>query len=556
MKVALLSNINIDPLNRKLSNTENEIYNSRGYGNELGVMLNKESTLYSYKPEIIFVLIDIMELIHHNIEIKEATNYINEWFALVEGSIKEEIIYYITDAYLYGFEMKVVWGERDKEHIENIWNEKLYRLMSTHSNIRIFPYNSVVRKLGEKDAFSNKMWYMGKILHSNLLQKVLFEEIKHKIEVEKRQPKKVLLLDLDNTLWRGLAGENDINPIVLSEDGVGLAYKNFQRAIKYIKKQGVVLGIVSKNNEDDALNIIDNHPHMVLRREDFATQRINWDNKADNIASIAKELNIGLDSIVFIDDNKAEQTLVKEMLPQVCVPKFPDNAEELTDFITEIYHKYFEKPVVTSEDANKTEQYKLNLKRMELQKSSVDYNGYLDSLKMKMQRVDPIKNKERLLQLMNKTNQFNLTTKRFTEQELSEILHDEKKEVFLYDVSDKFGDNGIVAAVIVEYSKEAVIIEFTMSCRVMGRKIEDAIIKQIETTVKNKGYNNLVGLYKPTEKNKPVENLYTSFGYKIKKTYDNGIREYSYDLNDELKRDIHVDIIRGEEYARKNHCPY
>lgn len=547
MKVALLSNINVDPIIRQLKTNQGyEIYDSQGYGNELGTIINKQSPLYSFCPDMVFFIIDVMELIQHNIDVMVAEKKIDEWFSILKGALSDNIVFYLSDAYLYGFEMGVVWDKSVKRAIESSWNDNLQELVSKHSNVRIFSYSTVIQHIGENNAFSNKMWYLGKILYTSTLQRALGEEIKQRIAVETRQAKKVLLLDLDNTIWRGLAGENDITPIVLSEDGVGLAYKNFQRVIRQIKQQGVVLGIVSKNNENDAMKIIENHPHMVLRPDDFAAIRINWDNKVGNIISISKELNIGLDSIVFVDDNKAEQALIKESLPEVVVPDFPDRPEELTRFMTELFLEYFEKSVITDEDREKTKQYQANNERKKLQESSVDYDGFLDGLEMKMFRVDPNKNKERFIQLVNKTNQFNLTTRRLTEPEAIKILSNPDSEVFLYRVVDKFGDNGIVAAVIVDFGEDAIITEFTMSCRVMGRKIEEAIIEDVEESARNRGYNKLIGVYRPTEKNKPVKELYSSFGYKKIKTYTDGMTEYSFDLNNILNRKIHVEKMKGE----------
>lgn len=544
MKVALLSNINVDPIIRQLNEEQNiDVYSSQGYGNEIGTLINKESELYNYNPMIIFVIVDLIELVHHELEIEKAEARIDEWFTLFQKTLSDKYIYYVSDAYLYGIELDVVGDKSLRGRIETKWNYSLIQLIENHSNVRLFNYSRRIKRIGENNAFSLKMWYMGKILHSTTLLKDLSEEIRYCIDIEKRVPKKVLLLDLDNTLWKGLSGENDITPIDLSEDGVGLAYKNFQRVIKQIKKQGVILGIVSKNNEEDALTIIRNHPHMILRLKDFTVLRINWENKANNIVSISKELNVGLDSIVFIDDNEAEQTLIRESLPEVCVPDFPSSPEELASFMVQLYREYYEKPVVTNEDIKKTDQYKSNIERKKLKDRSVDFESYLDSLKMKMLRVDPKKNRERLIQLMNKTNQFNLTTKRITEQELSQMLCNEKEEIFLYKITDRFGDNGIVAVAIVEYDKDAVIIEFTMSCRVMGRKIEDAIIKDVEENARKRGYDKIIGLYIPTQKNKPVESLYESLGYDKKKVHDEGTIEYSLDLNKNLTRDVFVEVI-------------
>ncbi len=547
MKVALLSNVNMDPVNRILINTPgNEVYASQGYGNELGILLNKESPVYAFGPETVFLIIDIMETIQHNICLASAEVKINEWFSLFENTIEENIVYYISDAYLYGFEMDVVWDKGLKRKIETIWSDYLQRTVEQHSNVRVFPYSKTIQRLGEENAFSSKMWHMGKILHSSASHKALSEEINHYIALERRTPKKVLLLDLDNTLWRGLAGEHDITPIVLSEDGAGLAYKNFQRSILQLKLQGVILGIVSKNNEEDALQIINNHPHMILHQEDFAVTRINWENKAKNIVSVSQELNVGLDSIVFIDDNPAERALVSESLPEVITPDFPDRPEELTSFIAQVYHRYFEKPVVTEEDKEKTSQYQANSERKKLMETSMDFEGYLNNLQMKLYRVNPGKNKERFVQLVNKTNQFNLTTRRITGQEASNLLGDKNTEVFLYRVVDRFGDSGIVAAGILEFHEEAVVTEFVMSCRVMGRKIEEAIIVDFENEARRRGYKELVGIYKPTEKNRPVKDLYVSFGYKPRKGSDDESAQYTVCLNDDLSRNIYVEKIEED----------
>ena len=548
MKIVLLSNINIDPVIRQLSRINNiELLNLPGYGNELGIMLNKESVFYDFQPEMVFIFIDVMEMIHHDIDISNAGKGVDEWFTLFGNSLCEDIIYYISDAYLYGPEIDVVYNKSLKQKIEYLWNEKLYELIKNNSNIRIFPYCQMIQRIGEDNAFSNKMWYLGRILHSNALHKKLAYEIKHIVDMENRQPKKVLLLDLDNTLWGGLVGENDVTPIVLSDSGIGLAFKNFQRGIKQLKDQGVILGIVSKNNEEEAMDIIKNHTHMILRPDDFAICKINWKNKAENISLISQELNVGLDSVVFIDDNPAERALIRDTLPDVMVPDFPDGPEKLTDFVSEIYHSLFEKTIITEEDQKKTEQYRANDQRKKMLENSLDYDAYLDSLEMKLYRVDPKKNKDRLIQLINKTNQFNLTTIRLTEQELSGILSDRNMEVFLYRVTDRFGDNGIVAAAIMEYDEEAVIREFTMSCRVMGRRIEGAIIEDLENSALKRGYREIIGKYKATGKNAPVENLYSSFGYTKKKVFHDGMTDYALTLGTGLKRKNHLKRIKEDK---------
>lgn len=387
MKIALLSNVNVDPVCRLLKKSpEIELYDTQGYGNELGTLLDKNSSLYAFHPKAVFLVIDVMEVIRHELDVKRAEDKISEWFHLFESSLQNDMVYYVSDAYVYGAEMGVVADYGVKLKIEQIWMDCMERLSDAHSCVRQLGYRRLVEQMGERHVFSAKMWYMGKILYSVAFQQVLAHEIEHKVQVELSAPKKVLL-DLDNTLWGGLAGEHSSEPIILSDEGAGLAYKNFQRVLSQMRRQGVILGVVSKNNEKDAMDLILNHPHMALSASDFSAVKINWRNKNENIVQIADELNLGLDAIVFMDDSPAERALIKETLPDVAVPDFPEQAETLADAMTEIYRRYFEKPLITKEDRRKTEFYRANRERKRFRMQAADFDSYLDGLEMKLIRV-------------------------------------------------------------------------------------------------------------------------------------------------------------------------
>lgn len=514
MKIAILSNINTDPLVRLLSKEEGlEVYAPEGYGGELGALLNPSSALNEYAPDTVFLIMDAAQVIMQEYDPSTASEKISQWFATFSSAIKSGVSYYLSDAYLYAPDSGMLMGTLIRRDLENLWQAELERLLRKHSNLHLFPYGDVIRRLGEEKAFSPKMWYMGKILHSSDCMKALKEEVLKSINTLKRVPKKVLLLDLDNTLWKGLAGEHNLTPVGLSDDGVGLAFKNFQRVIKIMQANGVILGIVSKNNEEDAFAIIEKHPHMILKKRDFAAYRINWENKDVNIKAIAEELNLGIDSFVFLDDSAAERMLIRESLPSVTVPEFPERAEDLAGFAVNLYFEYFASASLTEEDRNKTKQYLANKQREELKEEAADFATYLRKMDIRLIRVSPDENRERLGQLMNKTNQFNLTTKRYDEKELADLLEDESREIFLYRVTDTFGDNGIVGAAVLSYGDVARIEEFTLSCRVMGRMIENAIIEDMEKAAAERGYTKIVGKYIPTAKNLPVKELYPSLGY-------------------------------------------
>lgn len=525
-RVALLSNVNMNFVIRMLQK-DVVVYEAEGYGNELGILMNPASSYHAFAPEYTFLVMDLMELLEHDLEPEAAKKRIDTWFATLSGAVNANSIYYISDAYLWGTEVAAIFDPVRKAELEMLWAQGLRDFCKAHSNVRVLPYKHLIEEMGEAAAFSMKMWYMGKILLSNQAQKALYELLLEKIDCERRTPKKVLLLDLDNTLWGGLAGEAEHTPIVLSEEHSGLAYKNLQRVILQLQKQGVLLGIVSKNNEEDAMEILEKHPHMVLRPECFAIRKINWNPKHENIKEIAKELNLGTDSLVFWDDNPTERQLVKEMLPEVTVPDFPDKPEDLAHAMVNIYREYFAKSVLTGEDLEKTEQYAANAQRNQLEESASSFEDYLKQLDIVMKRVDPKEHVERFTQLVNKTNQFNLTTQRYTQNQVQELLADVSKRVYLYSVADRFGDNGIVAAVIVDVSQPvSVIEEFVMSCRVMGKNIEYAVVEDIEKDLQQAGYFGVRGRYVPTAKNKPVATLYEQLGYRKTVDLPEGGSEY------------------------------
>ena len=512
-RLAVLSNVNMNMVIRMLQK-QAEVYDAEGYGNELGALLNPASSYHAFQPDITFLIMDLAELLEHDYDPQTAKERIGNWFQTLGGCLPEHGVFYVSDAYLWAVELAVLADPERKQQLESLWSAALQQLTEKHSNVRIFPYRWIIEHQGEEKAFSLKMWYMGKVLLGMETQSLLAEKILQQAELEERTPKKVLVLDLDNTLWGGLAGETDHTPVLLSEDHSGLAYKNLQRVIKLMQEQGVLLAIASKNNEEDAMEILEHHPHMLLGPEDFAARRINWDPKPDNIRKMAEELNLGTDSFVFFDDSEAEREMVRQMLPEVTVPDFPARPEELAPCMAKIYEEYFARAVITKEDREKTAQYRANAGRNAMAEQAVSFEDYVKKLEICLIPVDPKEHLDRLTQLLNKTNQFNLTTRRYTREQMQQIVEDAGKRVFLYQVTDAFGDNGIVAAAIVDTAGELPeITDLVMSCRVMGRNIENAVIDRIEEQMQEEGYTGLRGRYIPTAKNKPVEALYEKLGY-------------------------------------------
>lgn len=535
-RLAVLSNVNMNMVIRMLQKNA-QVYEAEGYGNELGTLLNPQSSYHAYHADITFLIMDLAELLEHDLDPVTAEQKIGNWFRTLEGCLPRNGVFYVSDAYLWAVELGVLADSGRKSQLEGIWEWELGNLQQKHANVRIFPYRALTENFGEEKAFSPKMWYMGKVLWGMEMQSALAERILYRAGLEYRTPKKVLVLDLDNTLWGGLAGEADHTPVLLSEDHSGLAYKNLQRVLKIMQSQGVLLAIASKNNEADAMEILEHHPHMVLRPEDFAAYRINWDPKPDNIRKIAEELNLGTDSFVFFDDSEAEREMVRQMLPEVEVPEFPARAEDLAPAMVKIYETYFAAAVITGEDREKTAQYRANAGRKQMEDRAGSFEEYVKKLEICLLPVDPKEHLDRLTQLLNKTNQFNLTTRRYTLEQMRQITEDAKKRVFLYQVTDIFGDNGIVAAAIVDTAGELPeITDFVMSCRVMGRNIENAVIDRIEQQMLEEGYTVLRSSYVPTAKNKPVETLYDRLGYRKRGSTPEGGTCYEVTLTERPER--------------------
>ena len=340
--------------------------------------------------------------------------------------------------------------------------------------------------------------------------------------------KKCLVLDLDNTLWGGILGEDGVDGIQIGGDYPGKAYSYWQRALLQLSRMGVILAVCSKNNEADVLEAWEKNPHMVLRREHFSATRINWQDKATNISDIAAELNIGLDSMVFLDDNPAERELVKQMLPQVEVPDFPAKPYLLMPFFKQLVDKYFRIYSVTKEDLAKTEQYRSNALRRAEQSRFADLDQFLYSLDMQLDIAPADEhNLPRIAQMTQKTNQFNLTTRRYTEADVQQRL-DQGWHVYCVGVSDRFGDNGITGAIFLQpVSDEEVNIDsLLLSCRILGKGIEDAFVKTVLNLMRLDGYRKLSADYIPTAKNGQTADFYDRLGMTCVSEDKQGVKHY------------------------------
>jgi FkbH-like protein len=335
--------------------------------------------------------------------------------------------------------------------------------------------------------------------------------------------RRVLVLDLDNTLWGGVIGDDGLEGIILGQgDALGEAHSAVQRYALGLKKRGVVLCVASKNTHDVAMEAFRSHPDMLLREPDISLSRINWRDKAANIEELAVALNLGLESFVFLDDNPAERKRVREALPLVAVPELPADPSDWPLILSSA--AYFEQTAVTDEDLSRSDYYIADAKRNDARSSAVDEQSFLNSMKMELSvaNFDAV-GRKRIAQLIAKSNQFNLTTRRYSEADVKSLEENPDYICLQARLKDIFGDNGMISVVIAKVDGNVVIIElWIMSCRVIGRKVEEALLSILAEKAQSVGADTIHGIYRPTNKNALVAEHYSKLGFEKVLAKDDG----------------------------------
>lgn len=533
-KIALLSNVTIDMISLKLRK-EYEIYIPDGFDMWISDVLNSASSLYQFSPDAVVLLLDGTEFRSLR-STDELVQRLDLWKGAVNkltGEISDIPVFISTIDFR---ESKIRTFSERKYYTEwnNDWYQYIQSLAESRKNVYVLDVLQKILDEGRNNFYSNKMWYMGSMPYSKTGIDIVSNEIRKSLMAAFGSRRKIIALDLDNTLWGGVIGEDGINGIELSEHKEGARFYDFQMRLSEMQKRGVLLAINSKNNQADAEEAIENHSHMLLRKSYFVSEKINWNNKAANIKEMISELNLTEGSFVFIDDNPVEREIVAGQCPDVFIPDFPDDSSNLIDLAEALYEREFKSLTLTDEDKSKTQMYQTESKRREIQSNTLDLDEYIKVLEMKadihFMRNDEI---ERVHQLCNKTNQFNFTTKRYTLKEVSNMAEDENFDIFTVSSSDKFGDNGLVGVLICKKVDNKVDIDtFLMSCRVMGRKLENVLMYCLTSYYSDK-LEKLTGSYIPTKKNIPVSEKYDELGFELIKS-DEKEKQYSYDLSDEF----------------------
>jgi len=426
---------------------------------------------------------------------------------------------------------------RGRVNFTNQLNALLHQEIANHKSVFLNDIHYLSSMIGLSSWYDNRLWSTYKYAASFHGLVFLAQNINKIISAAFGFNKKNLVLDLDNTLWGGVIGDDGIKKIKIGEDGsIGEAFKNFQLELKRLKDSGILLSVASKNEIENAYLGL-SHPDGILKKDDFASIKANWEPKDQNIQLMGKDINLGLDSFVFIDDNPAERALVEENLPTVSVPKIGNDPNKYFEFIDK--EGYFERVTLAADDLDRSRYYSENQARTEIEAKFKSQDEFLKSLEMKaiINYFDDL-SLERITQLINKTNQFNLTTKRYSIKEVIKLKEDKSIFSFYGRLADRFGDNGLISVLIAKHIDKSLHIDsWLMSCRVLKRGMEYAMFNFLLEIARKNNFKSITGTYIPTEKNKMVEKLYLDLGFELisesknENTYMIKILESTSDLN-------------------------
>lgn len=409
-------------------------------------------------------------------------------------------------------------------------------------NVDLIEIDKLISQIGIDQSIDFKLYYSSKAPYTLAFFKNYIAAVEPIILRNTGKLKKAIIFDCDNTLWKGVLGEVGLDKIDMSGTShQGRFYNKIQQIAVFLSNRGVIVGLCSKNNEIDVSEVLMNHPDIILNEKHITIKKINWLDKVANLKSIASELNIGLDSIVFVDDSSFEINLIKEQLPEIITCQVPSTIYEYPNKLLRFVYKYFNLSD-KGDDSRKTELYKRQFVREIERNKYENIEEYLSSLNISLTIYeDENQLIPRIAQLTQKTNQFNLTTRRYTENQILNFMNAKEVHVFAVSVKDKFGDSGLTAVWIIrenmQNTKEAVIDTFLMSCRIIGRNIEFMIIDYIINWLKNNHFLSISTEFLPTKKNGQVEHFYDKLGFSLLSNNSES-KQYSIKLSDYVKKNI------------------
>jgi len=499
-----------------------------GYNQYVQEILDSESELYRFRPDLVLMMLRIEEIMPDFID-EFTARPASEWEERIASKVRElgslaERIEKALPAQVVVQNMTLprggYFGIYDPQrpggqgYLVQKLNRDLAAEFAQRKGVFLWDFDRLVRAKGYENLYDPKMWYVSRNPFKQSAYPAIVDDLIRYLRSALGRIKKCVVLDLDNTLWGGIAGEDGMEGIALGHAYPGNCYRDFQKELLKLYHRGILLAINSKNNDTDAFEIIDNHPDMVLRRKHFAAYRINWQDKAGNLKAIAKDLNIGIDSMVYIDDNPRECELVRRECPECDVLCLPDKPYLLPRFLDSV--PGLECITVTEEDTQRGEMYQAQLARGQFESTFQNMEEYLKSLDLEV-KIEPARafSVPRIAQLTQRTNQMNLTTRRYTAAEIEALGKDPSWQVVSVSAKDRFGDHGIVGVMLIKMNDgDCTIDTFLLSCRVLGLGVENYMIAFAAAVAKRANAGKLLGEYIPTAKNKVAADMYPKLGFK------------------------------------------
>lgn len=510
------------------------------FGQVLQEVLSPASALYRGKPDAILVAID-----HHGLQLNSvparaeagqaavtgALAYFESIRQAIQGNSNAVCIFQTIPRpieTLFGnIELSLQGTQRAA--IDAI-NRGLADMVSGTTDL-LFDVAALAETVGLAAWHDATLWNIAKLAFAPEFQPLYADHVCRIIAALRGKSRRCLILDLDNTLWGGVIGDDGLDGIVIGQgDPTGEAYLSVQKMALALRERGVVLAVSSKNTDEIARGPFRQHPEMLIKENHIAVFQANWNDKATNIKAIAEELSLGLDAMVFLDDNPVERGLVLSILPQVAVPELPEDPAYYARTLAAA--GYFEATGFSNEDRERAEFYQNNARRVQLQQQAGDVDSYLASLGMTITFApfDDI-GRARITQLINKSNQYNLTTRRYTEAEVQETQRDPQAFTLQIRLSDVYGDNGMISVVICRGDGEDWMVDtWLMSCRVLNRKVETAVLMEILAEARGRGVKRIIGLYRPTERNGMVADHYAKLGFTERARHPDGSVEWVLDI--------------------------
>ena len=510
-------------------------------------IINPDSELYRHNPEFVLVLQSALSLlkVFYGLNDVEKRAFSDTFLAKTEhlmGRVfaqlpKAKVLFanfeYLNDRVFGNF-----YGKASSSFVFQVTslNYGLMRLCERQENLYLLDVNALVMGRGSAEARDWAM-YVNSDMHFSMDFYVdLAKEAVGIVNTVGGRFYKCIILDLDNTLWGGVIGDDGLANIEIGTLGIGKAFSLLQKWLKQLQQRGIILAVCSKNNEDTAKEPFASHEEMVLRLDDISVFIANWNNKADNIRLIQEILNIGFDSMVFLDDNPAEREIVRVNIPEICVPELPEDPALYFDYLVGL--NLFETTAVSDNDAIRTKQYQEEAERKKLEFTVTNMDEYLESLQMKGS-VEPFAEDDfsRISQLSLRSNQFNLRTVRYSVPEIREIAGRPDYRGFAVKLQDKFGDYGLISILVIRIvdADTAFLETWLMSCRVLKRGVEEYVLNALVAAAKAAGCRRLLGEYLPTPKNKLVEKHYDNLGFE-----KGGDGRYVLDLEQFAERKTHI----------------